>query len=1046
VVTRPQPSVLDPRLERLEEALRCRDERIRLAEAVAGIGTYEHDLETGLSFWSARLQEILGVSADGAVDPSKELLPRLHSEDRAAYLEAVDRALSAADACEHIIDFRVVRDNGEVRWLRDAGCVICTDVDGERRPIRVVGSVIDLTEQKRAEAAARHQEQQMRQALARSEAIFRQMTEGLVIFDAEGHLLDMNPAALAIHGFENAAALRRHLDGLADTFELRDMRGRPLDTHEWPIARALRGETFTAFEVHVRRKDTGHSWIGSYGGTPIYGPDGEISLGIVTLRDVTAQRNAEAALARAKRRMDVALTATEVGVWHWDVRGDEVLADANLMRLFGLGDAEAVLPLARFLACIHPDDLQRVQEAVTAALSQPGAFDDEYRVVQADGQVRWIHARGRVEVDGDGAPQSFPGVVVDVTERRRIDETLRRTQALLGAITVQTEDMIAAVDGAFHFLFVNPAYQREFRRLWGRDIGLGTSMVEVLAPWPDDQKKAKALWQRALAGEHFSITETFGPPEAEPQVYDLHFNPIHDDRGRPIGAAHIIRNVTERAQAQKVLHDSEQFVRRVLDQLFAFVGVLDLDGTLREANRPPLEAAGISADDVLGRKFWDCYWWSYSPEIQAQLQQATTRARAGEVVRFDVPIRVAADGRMWIDFQIAPLRDADDRITHLIPSAMEITARKEAEAALKDADQRKDEFLATLAHELRNPLAPLRTGLDLLQQLGHEPAKTEQVRLMMDRQLTHLVRLVDDLLDVSRITRGKIALHKEPLDLRDVIRSALEMSESEITKGGQRLTVDLPPQPLPVAGDRVRLVQVVSNLLNNAVKFTEEGGRIWILAARHGEQAQIRVRDDGTGIPPQEASRVFDMFAQVHQGRGGGLGIGLTLVRSLIEMHGGSVSVHSDGPGLGAEFALTLPLVRQAQRAESGAVEAERGSLEPRRVLVVDDNQDIADGLGQLLQTLGMETRVVYRGAAALDALASFRPQVILLDIGMPGMDGYEVARQVRARCPVARPKLVAVTGWGSERDRQRIREAGFDHHLVKPVGADRLHRVLSAD
>jgi CheY-like chemotaxis protein len=188
------------------------------------------------------------------------------------------------------------------------------------------------------------------------------------------------------------------------------------------------------------------------------------------------------------------------------------------------------------------------------------------------------------------------------------------------------------------------------------------------------------------------------------------------------------------------------------------------------------------------------------------------------------------------------------------------------------------------------------------------------------------------------------------------------------------------------------------------------------------------------------------MFAQVHQGRGGGLGIGLTLVRSLVEMHGGSVWVHSDGPGLGAEFALSLPLARQAQRIKVAAVEAERGSLEPRRVLVVDDNQDIADGLGELLQTLGMETRVVYRGAAALDALSSFRPQVILLDIGMPGMDGYEVARQVRARFPVARPKLIAVTGWGSERDRQRIREAGFDHHLVKPVGADRLHRVLSAD
>jgi signal transduction histidine kinase len=408
-------------------------------------------------------------------------------------------------------------------------------------------------------------------------------------------------------------------------------------------------------------------------------------------------------------------------------------------------------------------------------------------------------------------------------------------------------------------------------------------------------------------------------------------------------------------------------------------------------------------------------------------------------VRFDVPVRVAGDLRMWIDFQLAPLRDGDGRITHLIPSAMDITARRQAEAALREADRRKDEFLATLAHELRNPLAPIRTGLDLLLR-GHDDPR---VLAMMNRQLTHLVHLVNDLMDVSRISRGKITLHKEHLDLAEVIRSALEMSEADVSRGERRLSLSLPPEPLPVEGDRVRLVQVFANLLHNAAKFTGEDGRIWVQAERRAEQVQVRVGDDGIGIAPDSLAQVFEPFSQVQNGRSGGLGIGLSLVRALVEMHAGTVAAQSEGPGRGAELCVSLPL-SAGTAAPAGAGAAAAPAVAPgRRVLVVDDNRDIAESLRDLLTLLNADVRVAYDGAEAIRICREWLPTHVLMDLGMPGMDGYETARRLRADHPERSFRLVAISGWGQDEHRQRAQAAGFDRHLVKPVGLDEIKSVL---
>jgi signal transduction histidine kinase/ActR/RegA family two-component response regulator len=359
-------------------------------------------------------------------------------------------------------------------------------------------------------------------------------------------------------------------------------------------------------------------------------------------------------------------------------------------------------------------------------------------------------------------------------------------------------------------------------------------------------------------------------------------------------------------------------------------------------------------------------------------------------------------------------------------------------------NRRKDQFLATLAHELRNPLAPIRSSLALLRL--ENAGASAHVCEIMERQVSHMVRLVDDLMEVSRITRGKIELRREAVDLATVVTSAVETSRPLIDAARHTLAVTLPQEPVVVDADAIRLAQVFSNLLNNAAKYTDPGGSIAISARRERDRAVVTVTDTGIGIPAHAIPGVFDMFAQVDardRRAQSGLGIGLTLVRSLVEMHGGRVGAASDGPDRGSRFVVELPLDRrQAVRLTAPERAPEIGELQ--RILVVDDNEDAAVTLGALLRLLGVTVRTVNNGPAALEEIGVFRPSVIVLDLGMPGMDGYEVARRVRQRPDGRDIALVALTGWGQEKDRELTKKAGFDHHLVKPVDIGTMRAVLA--
>jgi signal transduction histidine kinase/ActR/RegA family two-component response regulator len=360
------------------------------------------------------------------------------------------------------------------------------------------------------------------------------------------------------------------------------------------------------------------------------------------------------------------------------------------------------------------------------------------------------------------------------------------------------------------------------------------------------------------------------------------------------------------------------------------------------------------------------------------------------------------------------------------------------------ADRRKDEFLATLAHELRNPLAPIRNWVNVLRMSGGG-AGGEQVWDMMDRQVNHMVRLVDDLMELSRITRGKIELRMELVDLVPVIHAAVETSRPLIDSAGHTLTVSVPPEPIVVRGDAVRLSQVLANLINNAVKYTEPGGTITLVLERVGRHALVSVKDTGIGISPSALPRVFDMFVQLDGDQErvkAGLGIGLTLVRSLVEMHNGRVDARSQGIGKGSEFVVRIPLATGAPAAESreNADVRFRGQT---RVLVVDDNEDAADSLGALLRVMGADVRVAHDGMMALEIFREFQPVAVFLDLGMPDMDGFEVARRIKQLPGANGTELIALTGWSQERDRRRSRDAGFTRHLAKPADFETLMGVL---
>jgi PAS domain S-box-containing protein len=520
-----------------------------------------------------------------------------------------------------------------------------------------------------------------------------------------------------------------------------------------------------------------------------------------------------------------------------------------------------------------------------------------------------------------------------------------------------------------------------------------------------------------------------------------------DDSGAPVrlasgdlvGIVVVFRDVTERKRAE---HEHAW--------LAALVGSSDdaiasktLDGIVTSWNPAATRLFGYAPAEIVGKPITTII----PPELLAEEVEILARLRRGERIEHYETVRVAKDGRrIEISLTVSPIRSADGTVIGASKIARDITERKRTERALREADRQKDEFLATLAHELRNPLAPICAAAELLRQARGLAPELRAATAILDRQARQMTHLVDDLLDMSRITSGRIRLHPEPVDLAELLRAVLDTYRQSVESARHQVTLAA-SEPVHVSGDRVRLTQIFSNILHNAVKYTPPGGRIEIALRGADGQAVVSVRDNGMGIPPEMIEHIFEPFAQLdrsYERPNGGLGIGLTLARRLVELHQGRIEARSAGRGKGTEILIHLPSIAAAPAQRTSAPDRQNEFPATRRVLIADDNHDAGISLSMLLQSMGHDTRVVHDGIEAVEEAEVFHPDVVLLDIGMPRLDGYETARRIAGRPWAAATQIVAVTGWGQETDRQRAREAGFHRHLVKPVDVGALREVMA--
>jgi len=732
--------------------------------------------------------------------------------------------------------------------------------------------------------------------------------------------------------------------------------------------------------------------------------------------------------------------------------------------MFGYSAAEAV---GQHITLIIPVERRAEEDDVLARLRRGEKVDHfETERVAKNGRRVMVSLTVSPVKDGAGRVIGASKVARDITERRKMEADL----ALRARELQLANERLRESEERLH-LSQQVAHIGTFD--WNIETGVNIWTPELeaihgLAPggfsntqtaWqtllhPDDREAALRCVELAL--------RTGQPGEGEWRVVwpngTVHwiaarFQAFKDEAGKPVRLTGVNVDITQRKQAEEKLRESELRFRRFMQQLPGLAWIKDRAGRYVYANDAVEKAFGIRLTELLGRTDRQLF----PPETAAQFEEHDQQALGSEAGIQTIEALQHPDGTVHHSlvskFPIA-VREGEDALVCGV--AVDITERKQYEDALADADLRKNEFLAMLAHELRNPLAPIRNALEIMRRAAgvesSSPHSIASAVAMMERQVGHMVRLVDDLLDVGRISRGKIELRRERVELSSVVYHAVEAAHPLCESMGHELTVTLPPEPIYLSADPTRLAQVVGNLLNNACKFTGKGGHIWLTVEGAGGgnapgETSIRVRDDGIGIAADQLPRIFDMFAQVETSRArsaAGLGIGLTLVRNLVELHGGTVEAHSGGVGQGSEFVVRLPILMETPRPSTRPITTGSTTTPTRRILVVDDNRDAAESLAMLLQLMGHEARTVYDGLEAVETATKFQPDVVLLDIGLPRLDGYEAARQIRAQQRDQRLTLVALTGWGLGEDRRRSDDAGFDAHLVKPVEPEALMKLLA--
>ncbi len=915
--------------------------------------------------------------------------------------------------------------------------------DGTR--IGTVAAVRDISERKQAEEALRESE-------ARLSGILRRSPAGIVQTDAAGRMTLVNQRWCDMLGYTEAELLGKSVLEFTHDSSAKI-------TKEAFARLAVSGPDLQVEKSYCRRNGSVLSAQSNL--TPLRSPSGEFLGLIAVVLDITERIRIENEL-REKAHFLERIADVMPGVLSVvDLQSRRPLyMNRNIAAVLGYSPAEVAefgMEAGRIL--MHPADPQRLDQHLECIrnLDSSETASFEFRMLHKSGQWRWFESRDAVfSRAANGEVRQYIGVASEITDRKWAEEGLRQNAALFSTLIEQAPMGTYVIDSGFRLQQVNavamPVFQ-SVRPLIGRDF---KEVIEIVWGPEVGGKVAKVFLQTLETGERY-----ISPPFTErrqdlgiQQTYEWETQRVTLPDGKH-GVACYFHEVTERTRATEALRASEQRMRLATEA--TQVGIWEWN-VLTNSIRWDAEMFRIYGFEPTPDGFVDYNDWrdAVLPEDLAQNEAILkdTVKQLGKSSR-TFRIRRRNDGECRHVAAVETVRVNDqDKVEWVVGTNLDITERKHAEeelrrlaAELSQADRRKDEFLATLAHELRNPLAPIRNGLQIMGS-SNDKATIDEVRTMMERQLGQMVHLVDDLLDVSRISRGKLELRKQRIELTSVLNSAVETSRTLIATSGHKLSVTLPPKPIFLNADVTRLGQVFSNLLNNAAKYSERGGHIGLTAVLQGDVVAVSVKDTGIGIPQEMIPTIFDMFTQVDRSlekSQGGLGIGLSLVKRLVELHAGNVEVRSGGQGQGSEFIVRLP-IEKTSSMEGKPVDKVSPATAPsrRRILVADDNKDAATTLAMMLRIMGNEVRTAHDGLEAVETGAVFQPEVVMLDIGMPKLNGYEACRRIRENPWAEGLVLIALTGWGQDDDKRRSREAGFNYHLVKPVDPSELKRLLA--
>jgi PAS domain S-box-containing protein len=875
--------------------------------------------------------------------------------------------------------------------------------------------------------ALRRREQRERERTEIVSATLESLTDGFLRLDAEWRMVYANAEAERLSGVHRRELLGRTLQ---EVFP-----GVVGSAFEREYARAMREKQPVALEEYYAAADR---WA-SAKAYPM--PDGGLT---ICFQDVTPRREAEKALRDRTALLRAVSETTSELIFVKDREARLTFANPAVLSVLGVDEARAIgSDLSDIIA--DSGEVATIHETDLRIMVSGSAETVEERLTRHDGS-RFFQSTKQPLRDEAGQVVGIIGVARDITDRKHAEQ-LEHEQTLalqmvatgrsMGDCLVGLTEAVARLEPGLRAC-VRLAHASSTAEVETFSAHLPASPSEE---WPESVRACCVMpvlgdRGRAIASFVLCLSEAREPTEWELRIAAF--------------GAHLAGIAIEARLAERAVRQSEERFRSLVSVIADVPWTSDAEGCFVALQPAWARFTGQSFPMHAGLGWADALHPSDRERVVAARRQSC-----------ESKTLFRSSGRLWhagtqayrhVEVRATPVLDEDGSVREWVGTCTDVHERIHAEQELRDANRRKDEFLATLAHELRNPLSPVRSGLDVLRHADSDPVARARVVDMMERQVSHMVRLVDDLLEVSRITRGKIELRKEVVDMAAVVRSALETAGPAIETGRHRLVVELPSDSLSLEGDPVRLTQIVANLLSNAAKYTDEGGEIRVSVLREADAAVISVRDTGIGIPAEMLPRVFDLFTQVDRTLGraqGGLGIGLALVERLVQMHGGSVQAKSEGAGRGSEFIVRLPIARGGVRVpvapgRPAASTPCTAPLPSRSVLVVDDNRDAADSLAILFGALGRDVHTAYDGPSGLAAVRALRPAVVFLDIGMPGMDGYEVAAEVRRDPELHDVTLVALTGWGSEEDRRRSRDAGFDHHLVKPVDVDTLENVLA--